>query len=90
MIFHGLLRYGYTDVARQLALKTFRLAMDENPVTREFYDADTGKGNGMKPFWGFSSLAYVMPLEYLTQYDATDLDAPAKPLVQTELGIKFP
>ena len=90
MIFHGLLRYGYTDAARQLALKTFRLAMDENPVTREFYDADTGKGNGMKPFWGFSSLAYVMPLEYLTQYDATDLDAPAKPLVQTELGIKFP
>jgi len=90
MIFHGLLKYGYKDAAKQLALKTFHMAVDENAATREFYDADTGKGNGMNPFWGFSSLAYVMPLEYLTQYDATDLDAPEIPLVQTELGIKFP
>lgn len=90
MIFHGLLRYGYDDAANELALKTFHLALDENPVTREFYDADTGRGNGMNPFWGWSSLAYIMPLEYLATYDATDLDAPEKPLIQTDLGIKFP
>jgi hypothetical protein len=90
MIFHGLVGYGYDDAAKQLALKTFHLAMDENPVTREFYDADTGKGNGMNPFWGWSSLAYVMPLEYLTHYDPTDLNAPEKPLIQSNLGIKFP
>jgi putative isomerase len=90
MIFQGLMRYGYADAARQLALKTFRLALIENPVTREFYDADTGKGNGMNPFWGWSSLAYVMPLDYLNQYDPTDLGAPEKPLLRTELGIEFP
>lgn len=90
LIFHGLVRYGYADVARQLALKTFRLALTENVVTREFYDADTGKGNGMNPFWGWSSLAYVMPLEYITRYDPTDLDVPVKPLVRADLGITFP
>jgi len=90
MIFHGLLRYDYADVARQLALKTFHLALAENAVTREFYDADTGKGNGMSPFWGWSSLAYVMPLDYLARYDPTDLDAPVQSLLRTDLGIIFP
>ena len=90
MIFHGLLRYDYADVARQLALKTFHLALAENAVTREFYDADTGKGNGMNPFWGWSSLAYVMPLDYLARYDPTDLDAPVQSLLRTDLGIIFP
>jgi glycogen debranching enzyme len=90
MIFHGLLRYRYDDAARELALKTFRLALDENPVTREFYDADTGKGNGMNPFWGWSSLAYVMPLDYAARYDPTDLAAPERPLLLTEFGLKFP
>jgi putative isomerase len=90
MIFHGLLRYGYTDVAKQLALKTFGLALTANAVTREYYDADTGKGNGMNPFWGWSSLAYVMPLEYVTRYDPTDLDGPVRPLIRTALGITFP
>jgi putative isomerase len=89
MIFHGLLRYGYKDVARQLALKTLTLALNENPATREFYDSDTGKGNGMNPFWGWSSLAYVMPLDLLDQYDPTDLGAPLQPLILKDLGISF-
>ena len=64
MIFHGLLQYGYNDAAKELALRTLKLAMAANPVTREFYDSDTGKGNGMNPFWGWSSLAYVMPIDF--------------------------
>jgi mannosylglycerate hydrolase MGH1-like protein len=89
MIFHGLMRYGYKDVARQLALKTLKMALVENPVTREYYDSDTGKGNGMNPFWGWSSLAYVMPLEFVEDYDPTDLHAPIKSLVMSHLGIPF-
>ena len=89
MIFHGLMRYGYKDVARQLALKTLKMALVENPVTREYYDSDTGKGNGMNPFWGWSSLAYVMPLDFVGDYDPTDLHAPIKALVTIEIGISF-
>jgi len=48
----GLLRYGFRVEARELALKTFDMALDRNKATREFYDADTGKRNGMNPFWG--------------------------------------
>lgn len=90
MIFHGLLRYGYTEIAKQLALKTFRLVLDENPVTREYYDADTGKGNGMNPFWGWSALAYIMPLEYVTAYDPSDLSGTVEPVIRKDLGITFP
>jgi len=90
MIFHGLLRYGYTEIAKQLALKPFRLVLDENPVTREYYDADTGKGNGMNPFWGWSALAYIMPLEYVTAYDPTDLSGAVEPLIRKDLGTTFP
>jgi glycogen debranching enzyme len=90
MIFHGLLRYGYAEIAKQLALKTFRLVLDENPVTREYYDADTGKGNGMNPFWGWSALAYIMPLECVTAYDPTDLSGAIEPLIRKDLGITFP
>lgn len=89
MIFHGLVHYGYNDVARELALKTFRMALNENPATREYYDSDTGRGNGMNPFWGWSSLAYVMPLDFIRHYDPTDLPARIQPLISNELGISF-
>ena len=78
MISHGLLRYGYNEIAKQLGLKTLRMALEDNPATREYYDADTGKGNGMNPFWGWSSLAYIMPLEYVNRCDPTDLDGPVE------------
>ncbi len=89
MIFHGLLRYGFTEEARLLAVKTFRMALNENPATREYYDSDTGKGNGMNPFWGWSSLAYVMPLDFVAHYDPMSLRAPNKPLVAKDLGVSF-
>ena len=73
MIFHGLLQYGFNDEAKELALRTLRLALVANPVTREFYDSDTGKGNGMDPFWGWSSLVYVMPIDFARRYDPMEL-----------------
>lgn len=89
MIFHGLVDYGFQDIARELAYKTFRMALDENEVTREYYDSNTGKGNGMNPFWGWSSLAYAMPLEYEVHYNPAKIDGPVYPLLHDELGVNF-
>ena len=89
MIYHGLLHYGFRDAARQLAMKTLRLALNENPATREYYDSDSGKGNGMNPFWGWSSLAYVMPIDFAHDYDPMELHAPIRPLIKNELGLAF-
>ena len=89
MIFHGLIQYGYSDIARQLAVKTFRMALDKNTTTREFYNSETAKGEGMDPFWGWSSLAYVMPLDFLEHYDPTDLHATVRPLISEDRRISF-
>ena len=72
MVFHGLLRYGYKDAARELAEKTFRMVLQES-ATREYYNGETGSGQGLNPFWGWSSLAYFMPVECQLGYDPTDL-----------------
>jgi hypothetical protein len=89
MIFHGLLNYGYGKEARELADRTYRMALDMNAATREYYDSETGQGYGMNPFWGWSSLAYVMPLEYKLRYDPTKLAGNVRPILNEELGIRF-
>ena len=66
------LKYGYKDAARKLAEKTFHMVLQE-PATREYYNGETGSGQGLNPFWGWSSLAYVMPVECQLDYDPTDL-----------------
>ena len=89
MIFHGLVDYGYHDIARELAYKTFRMALDENKATREYYDSESGKGYGHNPFWGWSSLAYTMPLEYELGYDPTEVRGRVYPMLRAELGMEF-
>ena len=89
MIFHGLLRYGYDKVAQRLADKTFQMALMKNPVTREYYNSETGAGYGMNPFWGWSSLAYSMPMEYKLHYDPTNLTGAVRPIVTENLRIRF-
>jgi len=89
MIFHGLIKYGYDREARELADRTYKMVLDMNPVTREYYDSETGQGYGMNPFWGWSSLGYIMPLEYKLHYDPTDLTGKVRPIVTEELGIRF-
>ncbi len=90
MIMHGLVDYGFNDIARELADRTFRLVLDENPTTREFYDADTGKGNGMNPFWGWSSLGYAMPLELATGHNPMKFEGELRSLFSRHLGVAWP
>jgi putative isomerase len=89
MIFHGLLDYGYKEPAKELAMRSFRMALDQNNNTREYYDSDTGRGDGMNPFWGWSALAYVMPLDYANSYDPMNLTGKVQPLLKNQLGIEF-
>lgn len=89
MVMHGLIRYGYRDAARELARRSFEMALDKNAVTREYYNAETGIGYGMNPFWGWSSLAYVMPLEEAIGYDPMDPESGIHPILK-EIGVKAP
>jgi hypothetical protein len=89
IVFHGLMRYGFSSVAHELAIKSYHLALDENPNTREWFNAETGEGEG-HVFWGFSTLGYVMPLEWELGYDPMDINGPVKAIVKEEMGIGFP
>jgi len=62
MVFRGLIRYGYTEIAKELADKTFELVVSEADL-REYYNGETGAGQGLSPFWGWSSLGYLMKAE---------------------------
>lgn len=89
MIFHGLVKSGHRDVAGELAYRTLDMALS-GPDTREYYNAETGCGQGLNPFWGWSALAYVMPLEYEAEYDPTDVGCEeVVPLAATALGIEL-
>jgi hypothetical protein len=88
-VFHGLMRLGYTDIAEQLAYRTFEMVLREE-TTREYYNAETGSGQGLNPFWGWSALAYFMPLEFEMNYDPTDLETRSiLPLASAALGLDF-
>ena len=90
MIFQGLRDYGYHAEAHELATRLFDMALLKNATVREYYNAETGAGLGKTRFWGFTTLYYGMLLEQLAGYDAASLDKPFRPLLTSELGIKFP
>lgn len=72
MLFHGLCRHGFLPEAKLLAEKTYELVVSESE-TCEYYNGETGAGQGLNPFWGWSSLGFLMKMEYETGYDPTDL-----------------
>lgn len=72
MVFRGLINYGYTDIAQQLADKTFELVVSEVDL-REYYNGETGAGQGLSPFWGWSSLGYIMKAELEAGFCHSDL-----------------
>jgi len=90
MIAHGLVRHGRRKLAQELAYRTFELVISEAD-TREYYDGETGAGQGLNPFWGWSALAYLLPLELELSYDPTDLEARRiRPIGRELLGVSFP
>jgi hypothetical protein len=89
MIFEGLRRYGFNDVAKELAGRLFEMAIVKNPVLREYYNAETGEGLGQTQFWGFTALYYVMPLEFALNYNASSLREPSRAIIPQELGVTF-
>lgn len=78
-IFEGLRRYGYSELARTLAIETYQTV--KKVGDREYYTSETVHGCGLNPFWGWSLLAYFMPMEALTGHDATQLSWQEKDLV---------
>ncbi|MFS4467471.1 MGH1-like glycoside hydrolase domain-containing protein [Maribacter sp. 2210JD10-5] len=91
MVFYGLLDYGYTDIAKQLAQKTFEMVFHKNGATREYFNGETGEGYGLNPFWGWSTLAYFMPLELeLEYYPMAINNSEIKHLGKDVFGVEFP
>ena len=74
MLYHGLRSYGYTQLASLLADRTTRLVQTSGNC--EYYDAETGQGCGLDPFWGWSLLGHFLPYEETCQFNLVDLDEP--------------
>ena len=85
MMIHGLNSYGYNELARDIAYKSFDMVLNKNETTREFFNAETGEGYGLKPFYGWSTLAYFMPLEVELNYNPTLIDKDYKILKLSNL-----
>ncbi len=86
MIFQGLMRYGQIDVARELAVRLFEMAVVKDPMLRQYYNAETGEGLGQTNFWGFTALYYVMLLECELKYDASALEGKIRPVIPGRTG----
>ena len=87
-VMHALVRYGYQEAAAELAGKSFEMVLSED-ATREYYNAETGVGQGLNPFWGWSALAYAMPFELEAGYDPTDPHAEIIPLLSDITGVEY-
>lgn len=70
-IMHGIYDYGFTGLAKELALKT--KTMVEKSGDWEYYGSEEGVGCGLHPFWGWSLLAYFMDAELEAGLDPTRL-----------------
>jgi putative isomerase len=73
MIVHGLMDYGFVEEAKLIAHQ-LQEAVSAKEGLYEWYDAETGKGQGMNPFWaGATIVGALLPAELELGFD------PSKP-----------
>jgi hypothetical protein len=72
MVYHGLKWYGYQGIATSLARRTVELI--EKAGEREYYNSETGEGEGLGPFWGWSLLGHFFMLEEELEWDINEID----------------
>jgi hypothetical protein len=72
MLYHALRDYGYDQIARMVLQATVSLVAASG--NREYYNAETGEGCGLDPFWGWSLLAHFLPYEAGADSDITHLE----------------
>ena len=68
-VYHALKLYGYDELAAELAADTYKNVTQIGD--REYYTTESKTGCGLNPFWGWSLLAYFMPLEDALGNDPT-------------------
>jgi putative isomerase len=78
LISHGLMDYGFVEEAKHIAHKLHE-AVSAKEGLYEWYDAETGKGQGLNPFWaGATIVGALLPAELELGFD------PSKPKTVTE------
>ncbi|MHB1357432.1 MAG: MGH1-like glycoside hydrolase domain-containing protein [Anaerolineae bacterium] len=76
LIAHGLADYGYHDAAARVAASLYS-AVAADPELHEWYDAETGKGCGMHPFYaGATALGAMLPTELKLRFNPMALGNP--------------
>ena len=71
MVMHGMRQYGYGQEALQLARKSRELVRRSG--NREYYVTESGEGDGLKVFWGWTLLAYFMEQEVIQGFHPADI-----------------
>jgi neutral trehalase len=73
LIVHGLDDYGFHEEAREIASRWFRAASDPSGLY-EWYNSETGAGEGVNPFWaGSSLLGLFLPAELRHRVNPTEV-----------------
>ncbi|MCI0512798.1 hypothetical protein L0128_06270 [candidate division KSB1 bacterium] len=71
-VYHGLRNYSYHQLASLLAAATERLI--KKAGNREYFNAETGAGCGLDPFWGWTLLGHFFEYEEKCRVDITAID----------------
>lgn len=84
-VYESLKKYNYKAIASILAKKTYDLVLASHPNPREYYNSETGEGMGQELFWGWTLLAYLLPLEEITDVDPTAIDGSASNYIRISI-----